>query len=201
MRKEFYIFRHGESTYNALGKIQGRTNASELTETGKKQAEKVGRILADKNIEIIYASPLKRALQTAEIANKLLNVQIEKDEHFIEVDVGVIEGLHHTEATAKYGEDYAKWRDRDNLYPDFCFEGGESKSQVCKRVFEGLKQKADNAGYDVMAVASHGIMLGQVLIALGVPDRKIDNGSILHVIYDNQNWHFGSLISVTEKEN
>lgn len=201
MRKEFYIFRHGESTYNALGKIQGRTNASELTEKGKEQAEKAGRFLADKNIEIIYASPLKRACQTAEIVNKFLNVPIEKDERFIEVNVGVIEGLHHTEATAKYGEDYAKWRDRDNKYPDFCFEGGESKSQVCKRVFEGLKNRAEQSDYRVMAVASHGIMLGQVLIALGAPDRAIGNGSILHVIYENGNWLFGGLVSVAEKEN
>lgn len=201
MRKEFYIFRHGESSYNALGRIQGRTNNSVLTEKGKAQAEKTGAYLTDKKVEAILASPLKRALQTAEIVDKFLNVPLIEDERFIEVNVGVIEGLHHTEATAKYGADYAKWRDRENRYPEFCFEGGESKLQVRERVFAGLKDWAEKSDYQVMAVASHGIMLGQMMIALGAPDREVDNGSILHVIYEDENWCFGDLVSITEKEN
>lgn len=201
MLKEFYIFRHGESSYNAQGRIQGRTNNSVLTEKGKAQAEKTGAYLADKKIGAILASPLKRALQTAEIVNKFLNVPLIEDEHFIEVNVGVIEGLHHTEATAKYGEDYAKWRAGDDRYAEFCFDGGESKLQVRERVFAGLKYWVEKSDYEVMAVASHGIMLGQVMIALGAPDREVDNGSILHVIYEDGNWRFGDLVSVTEKEN
>lgn len=201
MLKEFYIFRHGESSYNAQGRIQGRTNNSVLTEKGKAQAEKTGAYLADKKIGAILASPLKRALQTAEIVNKFLNVPLIEDEHFIEVNVGVIEGLHHTEATAKYGEDYAKWRAGDIRYAEFCFDGGESKLQVRERVFAGLKYWVEKSDYEVMAVASHGIMLGQVMIALGAPDREVDNGSILHVIYEDGNWCFGDLVSVTEKEN
>ena len=199
MRKEFYIFRHGESSYNALGRIQGRTNNSVLTEKGKAQAEKTGAYLADKKIEAVFVSPLKRARQTAEIVNKFLNVPLIEDEHFIEVDVGVIEGVHHTEATAKYGADYAKWRDRGNRYPEFCFEGGESKLQVRERVFAGLKHRVEKSDYQVMAIASHGIMLGQMMIALGAPDREIDNGSILHVIYEDGHWLFSDLITVSGK--
>lgn len=200
MRKDFYIFRHGESSYNALGKIQGRTNDSVLTEKGMAQAQKAGQYLADKKIEAIFCSPLKRALQTAEIVNKFLNVSVFADGHFIEVNVGVIEGLHHTEATAKYGEDYAKWRNRDGKYPDFCFEGGETKLQVRERVFAGLQNLVENSEYQVMAIASHGIMLGQVMLAIGAPDKEVDNGSILHLINEDGNWIFGGLFSVNEKE-
>lgn len=200
MRKDFYIFRHGESSYNALGKIQGRTNNSVLTEKGMAQAQKVGQYLADKKIEAIFCSPLKRAQQTAEIVNKFLKVPVCADEHFIEVNVGVIEGLHHTEATAKYGNDYAKWRNRDDKYPDFCFEGGETKLQVRERVFAGLQNLAEKSEYQVMAIASHGIMLGQVMLAIGAPDKEVDNGSILHLIYEDGNWIFGGLFSVKEKE-
>lgn len=200
MRKDFYIFRHGESSYNALGKIQGRTNNSVLTEKGMAQAQKVGQYLADKKIEAILFSPLKRAQKTAEIVNKVLKVPVFADEHFIEVNVGVIEGLHHTEATAKFGDDYAKWRDSEGKYPDFCFEGGETKLQVRERVFSGLQNLVENSEYQVMAIASHGIMLGQVMLAIGAPDKEVDNGSILHLIYEDGNWIFGGLFSVKEKE-
>lgn len=69
MTTDFYIFRHGESTYNVAGRTQGRTNDSQLTDLGKKQALEIGRRLADKQIEIIVTSPLARAMQTAELAN------------------------------------------------------------------------------------------------------------------------------------
>ena len=97
MTKDFYIFRHGQSTYNVAGRTQGQTNDSVLSELGMEQALSVGQRLKGKGIELIATSPLKRAMQTAELANKSLNVPIETDEHFIEVNVGVVEGMHYTE--------------------------------------------------------------------------------------------------------
>lgn len=196
MQKDFYIFRHGESTYNVAGRIQGRTNNSELMDRGCLQAREVGRFLADKKIGLLIASPLKRALQTAEIVNEFLGVPVMTDERFTEVNVGVIEGLHYTEAMARYGDDYAKWRERENRYPDFCFEGGESRRQVQQRVFEGLRDWAEKPDCVSMAIASHGIMLGQTMISLGAADKEADNGSILHIRYADGKWSFIELITV-----
>ena len=76
MTKDFYIFRHGQSTYNLTGRTQGQTNDSVLTELGLEQARSIGERLKDKGIQLIVSSPLKRALQTVERANRLLNVPI-----------------------------------------------------------------------------------------------------------------------------
>ncbi len=108
MRKDFYIFRHGQSTYNVAGRTQGQTNDSVLTEQGKEQAVLVGEKLKNKEIDIIVTSPLKRAMQTAELANQALNVPVETDEHFIEVNVGVVEGLHYTEIRDKFPDIFEK---------------------------------------------------------------------------------------------
>ena len=62
MTKDFYIFRHGQSTYNLVGKIQGQTNDSVLTELGIQQAEAIGKRLLNEGIEIIVTSPLFRAV-------------------------------------------------------------------------------------------------------------------------------------------
>ena len=66
MRKEFYVFRHGETELNRQKRWQGSGMDYELNESGRQQAEELAQKLAGKGLEIIFSSPLKRALQTAE---------------------------------------------------------------------------------------------------------------------------------------
>lgn len=175
---KFYIFRHGQSTFNTLGKVQGHTNSSILTDLGKKQALTVGQRLIDKNIDVIITSPLKRALETAEICNQLLKKPIVIDDAFIEVNVGEIEGLHHTEVSNKFGEKYDRWRSNSPKYLNLSFDGGESKQEVRDRIFSGLK-KYLQTDYQNIAISSHGIMLSQILLALGEDFIEISNSGII----------------------
>jgi len=182
--KTFYIFRHGQSTYNLSGRTQGQTNDSVLTPLGEQQALEVGKKLQDKGVEVIISSPLTRAMQTAQLANESLNVPIRQDERFSEVNVGEIEGLHYTVIQEKYGEKYREWRSSDRAYENMRFDGGESKKEVRTRVLDGLKDYADHSPYTRIAVSSHGIMLTQLLIAFEQPAIDIPNGGILELTYD-----------------
>lgn len=187
MRKDFYIFRHGQSTYNVEGRTQGQTNDSVLTDLGKEQALTVGERLKDKGIEIIVTSPLKRAMQTAELANKSLNLPLETDKHFIEVNVGVVEGMHYTKIRDEYTDIFNKMHTPGNEFEDVCYPEGESKKQVRERVFAGLEEWA-NKNYSSIAISSHGIMLTQTLIALGEKIDDVKNGAILHIKKENNQW-------------
>ena len=182
--KTFYIFRHGQSTYNLSGRTQGQTNDSVLTPLGEEQALEVGKKLQDKGVEVIISSPLTRAMQTAQLANESLNVPIRQDDRFSEVNVGEIEGLHYTVIQEKYGEKYREWRSSDRAYENMRFDGGESKKEVRTRVLDGLKDYADHSPYTRIAVSSHGIMLTQLLIAFEQPAIDIPNGGILALTYD-----------------
>ena len=188
MRKDFYIFRHGQSSYNLAGRTQGRTNDSVLTELGREQARAVGQKLAGRGIEVIITSPLERAKETAKLANETLRVPVLTDERFIEVDVGESEGMHYTDIQNKYGEKYQQWRSLDCKYENMCFEGGKKKKQVRQRVFGGLEDYAENSAYDILAISSHGIMLSQVLIAMKVGVVDVKNGAILHIFYEDGKW-------------
>ena len=188
MTKDFYIFRHGQSTYNLYGRTQGQTNDSVLTDLGCEQAIEVGEKLQDKNVEIIVTSPLKRALQTTDLANKSLNVSIQEDAHFIEIDVGVVEGMHHDDICRQYGELFQKMHSRDACNANVCYPGGETRQQVRKRVFEGLENWAENSKYSTIAISSHGIMLEQLILALGEEFSEIKNGSILHIRKEKNQW-------------
>lgn len=186
MTKDFYIFRHGQSTYNVAGRTQGRTNGSVLTKLGEEQAVCAGLKLKGKGIEVIVTSPLVRAMQTAELVNRNLGLQIHVDERFTEVDVGIVEGWPREDIKAQYPELYKQWRNMGNN--DVCYPKGETRRQVCQRVFAGLDAWADKE-YDCVAVSSHGIMLGQVLAALNTPyDENIPNGAILHIRKEKGRW-------------
>lgn len=188
MRKDFYIFRHGQSTYNVAGRIQGQTNDSVLTDLGKEQAKAVGEKLKTKDIDVIVSSPLYRARQTAELANLAINKKIIEDDSFTEVDVGVVEGMHYTEAKEKYKDEFEKMHSHAKGNDDACYPEGETRKQVRKRVFEGLEYWASKNDYKCIAIASHGIMLSQTLIALGEEADDIPNGSILHIKKENGLW-------------
>ena len=106
MVKNFYIFRHGQSSYNLEGRIQGHTNNSVLTNQGIDEAHNAASLLQDKKIEIVVSSPLRRAKQTGSIVSKMIKVPLQYDDRFTEVNVGIAEGLHYTKAQQKFGDLY-----------------------------------------------------------------------------------------------
>lgn len=87
---KIYLIRHGQTDWNLAKRVQGRTD-NPLNETGIRQAEQLKEKLQAYSFDICYASPLKRALQTAEI---IVNnrVPIILDDNLEERDFGNLEG-------------------------------------------------------------------------------------------------------------
>lgn len=110
------------------------------------------------------------------------------------VNVGEIEGMHYTEIQEKFGEKYRQWRSSDNRYENIRFAGGESKKEVRERVFAGLTDYALHSSHSVIAVSSHGIMLSQVLLTLGLEACDIPNGAVVCLAYRDGNWQFKGFI-------
>ncbi len=194
MNKNFYIFRHGESTFNLAGRVQGCTDMSVLTAKGRRQAADTAEILKNRNIEIIISSPLKRAVETGNIVAEKIHVPLNIDRRFTEVNIGIIEGLLYDEVLEKYGELYNRWRNADCEDETFCFPGGESKQTVRKRIFEALNHYAEQTDYRNIAVSGHGIILKQSLKALGTEIDDIPNGSVIHLQYNNAHWQTDGII-------
>lgn len=82
-----YFIRHGQTPYNKVGKLQGILDIP-LSAIGRKQAKVSAEKLKEYKIDIIYSSPLKRALKTAQTINKYHNVPIKTTDALIEFDVG-----------------------------------------------------------------------------------------------------------------
>ena len=88
---EILVMRHGTTVWNENKITQGRTN-NRLSKSGKEIATIRAEEYKNEKIDLIFASPLMRTMQTANIMNKFHNVKIVKDERIVEIDQGIFAG-------------------------------------------------------------------------------------------------------------
>ncbi len=118
MTIKLVLVRHGLSSFNAKGLIQGRTDDSLLTEEGYAQALQAGKALSKINFDKIYSSPLVRAAETAKTIKKSFKKEHEIifDKNLLEVELNEWSGLKIDEIKNKFPEIYPIWKnDPENL--------------------------------------------------------------------------------------
>jgi broad specificity phosphatase PhoE len=93
---DLWLVRHGESTWNVAGLAQGQHDQAELTERGLRQASDTAWRFRDHPIRAIYASDLRRALQTAAAFVVVVGVPVFADARLRERSLGVLEGSPST---------------------------------------------------------------------------------------------------------
>lgn len=93
--KTIYFVRHGETESNVAVTVSGAGTDAILTENGRRQAQKTGRDLKDKSIELMICSPMTRTVETARIIAKEIGygpARIVRNPLFIERRCGIYEG-------------------------------------------------------------------------------------------------------------
>lgn len=108
MKTRLLLIRHGETNWNKMGKFQGTIDI-ELTEEGRGQAALLNKRLKNK-FDCIYASPLKRARETAKILADSSNKELNIAENMKEINFGSWEGLTIKEISEKYSNEFINWR-------------------------------------------------------------------------------------------
>jgi broad specificity phosphatase PhoE len=91
-KSALWFVRHGESTWNAAGLVQGQAHGPVLTDKGRSEAARLVEHLVDINVTSIYTSDLERALQTATIVSQELGVALQIDPALRERNLGVAQG-------------------------------------------------------------------------------------------------------------
>jgi phosphoserine phosphatase len=115
MATRVIIVRHGESTYNVEGRVQGHCDKSVLTPRGEAMASAVGQALHGISFDAIYSSPFQRAKRTATLA--IANFKSAKSapalidcDDLKEVDIKLWEEMKFTDIEAKYPTEMAQWK-------------------------------------------------------------------------------------------
>ncbi|SHO51786.1 histidine phosphatase family protein [Anaerocolumna xylanovorans] len=162
MSTEILLIRHGETIWNKLGKFQGSTDI-ELSEEGRKQALALKASLKP-DFQAIYASPLIRATETANILCEGTGLKVMPCKEMREINFGAWEGLTFDEIKNSYPEEFALWRNDEKDCP---LMGGDlSIRNASNRAAAAiLSIAADHAGQKVLLVA-HGAIIKAGLIGL-----------------------------------
>lgn len=187
MRQNFYIFRHGETDLNKQKRWQGSGMNYDLNETGVKQAAELLEKLRDKNLAVIFSSPLIRAKHTAEVTAQALGLPMIVRDDLRECFYGDAEGQLIADLAVKYPDVFDNWYHPDEKYLDMRFPCGESKREARDRVLAEL-DKLTVEPYDHIGIAIHGGTMGQLLNYFKVPYDKIPNCAAFKVVYENGKW-------------
>ncbi len=184
------LVRHGLSSFNAKGLIQGRTDDSLLTEEGYNQALKAGKALSKINFDKIYSSPLVRAAETAKTIKKSFNEEqdIIFDKNLLEVDLSEWSGLNIDEIKNKFPEIYPIWKnDPENLI----LKKGDGKTykpiqelfdQATNFIENILKIYLDKDDINILVVGHNAILRCLILSLIGKPKQgfrkiRLENAS------------------------
>ncbi|MBA7483997.1 phosphoglycerate mutase GpmB [subsurface metagenome] len=188
-RLNVYFLRHGESEGNNARIIQGRHDLP-LSERGLQQAESIADWLADKHIEVVLSSPLKRATQTAEVVGRVLGL---KDVHLHdglnELDTGIFTGLTVPQIEKRFPE---AWRS----FQRSSWEGvpeAERISELCNRaedLWRDLGRLFAAGQSNLLCVTHSGILQWIVKVTMAqrswMPLVPMANCSISQFSLDNQ---------------
>lgn len=172
------LVRHGETDWNVVRKIQGRTDIP-LNEKGIIQAQYCKKYLSKFQWDVIVSSPLQRARQTAEIINTELRLPFIVMDEFIERHYGDVEGLTIEE--------------RSSMFPDFQCPNQENFELVKNRVMEGINKLHQIYPNKKTIVVAHGGVINTLLFVLsngeiGSGKTKLFNGCLSHIYLYKNEW-------------
>jgi len=144
------LARHGETDWNREGRFQGHADPP-LNRTGRAQAVDLSVALMAEQLAAVYSSPLRRALETAEVLAASHGLEPVPVDDLREVDVGSWSGLTRAEVEERFPAQFARWLDYGQGWED-----GETYEEMGRRAVDALLLlAAAHDGERVLAV-THG---------------------------------------------
>lgn len=167
---KIYFIRHAESVANSQGIYQGQTYDTELSASGKKQAQALAQYFKGISLSRVIASPLKRTMQTAAIVAKSKKLPVSIEKQIIETNHGDWEGKHKEKIKTTWPWIYKKWL----KFPSRTkFPQGEHFLETQKRVLKWWQKFCDNNTDDVLVVSHDNIIRVVVARILNINLNKI----------------------------
>jgi len=179
-----YLVRHGATELTAENRFSGSVGV-DLSEEGRAQASRLAERLAGDDIAAAYASPLSRALETAQIVARPLGLTPILEDGLREISHGRWEGLSRQEVEERFPEEYAAW-EADPF--TFAPVGGESGLSVLARSLPTIRRIVSAHPGRTVLVVSHKATLRLLLSSLlgidprGYRDRLDQSPACLNVV-------------------
>jgi broad specificity phosphatase PhoE len=160
------LVRHGETDWNAEGRLQGHTDRP-LNAYGREQAKALAAQLAGEDVAAIYASDLARARETAEIVGERLGLPVVVDPDLREKNWGTWEGLTSEERLLVELE-------------------GESTAEHQERTLRAVERIVERHPGQRVVVVTHGGSLRRIQADVsGIAEPVIDNCAVWAVAHED----------------
>jgi uncharacterized phosphatase len=173
------LVRHGQTDWNAQLRLQGSSDIP-LNETGVQQAKSAAGKISPADWDVLAASPLSRARDTAEIISQKISLPVVILPELIERSFGEAEGLSHSQWRAKF----------ESKEPILGLETIEELEHRANLLLSGITTEFD--GLRVLAV-SHGSLIRKLIkIAsqgeLPLAEDRLENLSMNRLLHQDGNW-------------
>eukprot|EP00252_Welwitschia_mirabilis_P008931 TRINITY_DN211_c0_g1_i1.p1 TRINITY_DN211_c0_g1~~TRINITY_DN211_c0_g1_i1.p1 ORF type:complete len:309 (+),score=42.82 TRINITY_DN211_c0_g1_i1:67-927(+) len=163
--KRVVLVRHGQSTWNEEGRIQGSSDFSVLTHKGVTEAETARQMLLDDTFNVCFHSPLARSKRTAEIIWDFRKGEMIPDNDLREIDLYSFQGLLKHEGKQLFGEAYSQWqKDASN----FVIDGHYPVRELWQRAKRCWKNILSHKSQSILVVAHNAVNQALVSSALGL---------------------------------
>ena len=149
------ILRHGETDWNAIGRIQGQQQVP-LNQRGMAQAQAAAEYLRNEQFDAIYSSDLIRALHSARPFSKIFGLPIIEEPALREWNLGILEGLLCTDAATLHPQANQIYRGRQ---PDALIPQAETIRQRYNRAIQCIEQIASQHSNQHLLIVTHGGIL------------------------------------------
>ncbi len=191
MTTRLYLIRHGATPLTTEDRFSGAANVF-LSEEGNAQVERLAHRLADEDIAAIYASPLDRTMDTANIIARPHGLTPIPQAGLSEISHGHWEGMTRTDVDERFHEEYMSWESDPFT---FAPEGGESGISVLARALPVIRQIVVDHEDRNIVIVSHKATIRLILSSLlgfderGYRDRLDQAPACLNILDFKDNTH------------
>lgn len=190
--RRLLLARHGETEWNAVGRLQGHTDIP-LNERGRTQARELAASLSEHAIARVVTSDLVRARETGAIVAAALGLA---PPHVVpelrERRFGVFEGLTRDECMQRYPEAWQAWHARTGV-PD----GAEPLDGAVARMHAALEALLSDGSPPVLVVSHGGIMRLWLAEITAAPVPPLANGATYLIDHDGARFIASELTRAT----
>jgi len=155
-----FLVRHGETESNRLGLALGRSDVP-LNERGVLQSERLGEALSGEPLAAVYASPLRRTLETARAVAGPHGLEVTVEERLIEMEIGELDGLTFAEVRTRYPGLLEEWVSGPG--PNMPMPGGERLVDVQERAWSTVTELAARHAEEAVAAVTHNFVILSLL--------------------------------------
>ena len=162
MSTRIFLVRHGATVLTAEDRFAGATDV-ELSDQGREQAQRLAERLSREEIAAVYASPLSRTLETANIIARPHQLEVLRRDGLREISHGRWEQMTRREVEETFPEEVAAWEEDPYTFAPL---GGESGLAVTARALPVLLEIVRNHPGENAVIVSHKVTIRLLLSSL-----------------------------------